>query len=165
MSMIAGPFSNSMNKLMTDTTASIPKDFAGKWELNPEWEKAHPNITGVKFMSTKHETITRGEIPDEKITAASPINSIIPAPGTFVVRMLKQSGVTTGGIHLPEQQSEAPNQAIVVYAGESTYNKGIEFMPKVGDRISMKRFGFSEVLVNGETLRQVGANDILGILL
>lgn len=99
------------------------------------------------------------------LTAASPITSIIPAPGTFVVRMLKQSGVTTGGIHLPEQQSEAPNQAIVVFAGESTYNKGITFMPKVGDRISMKRFGFSEVLVNSETLRQVGANDILGILL
>lgn len=101
----------------------------------------------------------------DTLTAASPITGIIPAPGTFFVRMLKQSGVTKGGIHLPENQIEAPNQAIIVYAGESTYNKGIAFMPKVGDRVSMKRFGFSEVLVNGETLRQVGANDILGILL
>lgn len=146
MSIIAGPFSSAMNKLMTDNMASIPKDFAGK--------------STITYLDDKEAVY----IMSDKITAASPINSIIPAPGTFVVRMLKQSGVTTGGIHLPEQQSEAPNQAIVVYAGESTYNKGIEFMPKVGDRISMKRFGFSEVLVNGETLRQVGANDILGIL-
>ena len=100
----------------------------------------------------------------EKITATSPITDIVPAPGTYFVRVLEQAGKTEGGIILPDNQREAPNQAIIIYAGESTYQKGLSFCPKVGDRISMKRFGFSECMVNGENLRQIGANDILGIL-
>ena len=101
----------------------------------------------------------------QELTANSPITHVEPAPGTFVCRMLSQGGKTDGGIILPEMQVDAPNQAIVVYAGESTYREGVKFMPKVGDRVSVKRFGFSELTVNGEKLNQFGANDILAVLL
>ena len=57
-----------------------------------------------------------------KLTAASEIKSIEPAPNCLVVRLLDQSGVSRGGILLPE------------------------------------------ILVNGETLRQISIGDVLGIL-
>jgi co-chaperonin GroES (HSP10) len=100
----------------------------------------------------------------DKLTAASEIKSIEPAPNCLVVRLLDQSGVSRGGILLPEIRADAPGQGIVVYVGELIWQKDIKFNPKPGDRISMKRFGFSEILVNGETLRQISIGDVLGIL-
>lgn len=78
--------------------------------------------------------------------------------------MLPKDGKSAGGIILPQNQADPANQGIVVYAGESTYNEKIKFLPKVGDRVSVKRYGFSEITVNGEVLNQFGANDLLAIL-
>jgi co-chaperonin GroES (HSP10) len=100
----------------------------------------------------------------EPLTANSPITSIDPAPNCLVVEVLDLAGISEGGILLPDAQREAPGQGIVRYVGELIWQKPIKFAPKPGDRISMKRFGFSELTVNGRTLRQIGISDVLGIL-
>lgn len=100
----------------------------------------------------------------ERLTASSPVTQVHPAPNVLFVRVLDQAGVSAGGIILPEVQREAPCQGEVVYAGEYIWQKPVQFAPKPGDRISMKRFGFSEISVNGEQLRQIGINDVLAIL-
>jgi|ERR1700722_1505874 len=100
----------------------------------------------------------------EPLTASSPIVDMECAPNILVVRVLDQAGISKGGILLPETQREAPGQGIVVFAGEYIWQKPVKFAPKPGDRISMKRFGFSEIFVNGETLRQIGIADVMAVL-
>jgi co-chaperonin GroES (HSP10) len=102
----------------------------------------------------------------EPLTANSPVTSIECAPNCLVVRVLDQAGLSKGGIILPEVQRDAPCQAVVVYAGEFIWqpHMQVKFNPKPGDRISMRRFGFSSITVNGEELRQIGINDVLAIL-
>jgi co-chaperonin GroES (HSP10) len=101
----------------------------------------------------------------EPLTATSPITSVECAPNVLLVRVLDQAGVSRGGIILPDCQRDAPCQGVVVETGELMWSKeGIKFAPKKGDRISMKRFGFSEITLNDEVLRQIGIADVLCIL-
>jgi co-chaperonin GroES (HSP10) len=104
-------------------------------------------------------------IQSDGITASTPIVDMMPAPGVFAVRMLKIGERKRGNIIVVEGMGEVSNQGIVVYAGESTYTKGLSFLPKIGDRVAIKRFGGAEIFVNNEWLNQVGANDITAVLI
>lgn len=100
------------------------------------------------------------------VTATSECGRFECAPNVLLVSVLEQAGVTPGGIVLPDTQREAPCQGIVEEAGQFLYEPkhNVTFCPKRGDRISMKRFGFAELTLNGRVLRQIGIADVLGII-
>jgi chaperonin GroES len=101
----------------------------------------------------------------ERPTAETPITSLRPGPNVVFVSLLEQSGKTQGGIILPENQMEAPSQAIVEFVGEIMWSRpGIEFTPKVGQRVLIKRFGHSNQRVNGTLMYAMDIKDILAIV-
>jgi len=92
---------------------------------------------------------------------------ITPLFDNILIRPLEAEQKTSSGIILPDSAKEKPQTGEVVAVGPGKVTpKGDQekIVVKVGQRVMYKKWGGSEVKVNGEELMLVEQKDILAIV-
>lgn len=93
--------------------------------------------------------------------------NIIPTPGYVVIKSLDAQTQTVSGIYLPDGAGEKPQKGLVVAVGEDEINeKGIRIKSpvKVGDEVIYKKWGGSEVKIDGIEYLFSKYEDILAVV-
>ncbi len=93
--------------------------------------------------------------------------SFRPLHDRVLVRRIEAEEKTAGGIIIPDNAKEKPQEGEVVYAGTGARNEQGTIHPlevKTGDKILFGKWSGTEVKVNGEDLIIMKESDILGII-
>jgi chaperonin GroES len=92
---------------------------------------------------------------------------IRPLQDRILIKRLEGETKTAGGIIIPDNAKEKPQEGEVVAVGEGAYNEdGDRIKPdvKAGDRVLFGKWSGTEVKVDGEELLIMKESDILGIV-
>jgi chaperonin GroES len=92
---------------------------------------------------------------------------IKPTPGYIVIKPLEAQTQTASGIYLPDSAGEKPQKGLVVVIGDDEINeKGIKIKcpVKVGDTVIYKKWGGSEVKIDGIEYLFAKFEDILAVV-
>ena len=92
---------------------------------------------------------------------------ITPLFDNVLIKPLEAEEKTASGILLPDSAKEKPQMGEVMAVGEGKVGpKGDKhpMMVKVGQKVMYKKWGGTEVKVNGEEWTIVGQEDILAIV-
>ncbi len=92
---------------------------------------------------------------------------IKPMGQRVLVQRLEAEERSSGGIVLPDNAKEKPQEAEVIElgtGGKDEDGKPIEFTVKKGDIVLISKYGGTDVKVNGKDLLIISENDILGII-
>ena len=90
-----------------------------------------------------------------------------PLGDRVLIRRVEEEAKTKGGIIIPDNAKEKPQEGEVVAAGPGARDEAGERIPmdvKAGDRILFGKWSGSEVKIDGEELLIMKESDILGIL-
>lgn len=99
-------------------------------------------------------------------TKSSSIN-IKPLAGYLLVEPLKAEKVTAGGIYLPDSNDEKPQEGTVLKVGAALVTDSgtkKEAQVKEGEKIIYKKWGGTEVKVNGVEYLFVKFEDVLAVV-
>lgn len=92
--------------------------------------------------------------------------NIKPAPGYILLSPEEAEQKTASGIVLPESAEEKPQSGKVLAVGpDEVLEKGItrKSPAKVGDRVVYKKWGGSEIKIDGEEYLFVKFEDVLAV--
>jgi len=91
---------------------------------------------------------------------------IQPLADNVLVEPLEREAKTPAGIVIPDTAKEKPQEGKVVAVGPGKYESGKLIKPEVrkGDRVLYRRYGGSEIKINGKEYLMVGMDDILGVI-
>ncbi|MBB4836967.1 chaperonin GroES [Sphingomonas kyeonggiensis] len=84
-----------------------------------------------------------------------------------VVRRIEAEEKTSGGIIIPDNAKEKPQEGEVVAVGPGVRNENgtlVELAVKAGDRILFGKWSGTEVKIDGEDLLIMKESDILGVI-
>jgi len=90
-----------------------------------------------------------------------------PLGDRVVVRRVEEEAKTKGGIIIPDNAKEKPQEGEVIAAGPGGRDERGERIPmdvQTGDRILFGKWSGSEVKIDGEDLLIMKESDILGVL-
>lgn len=89
-----------------------------------------------------------------------------PLHDRVLVRRVEAETKTAGGIIIPDNAQEKPQEGEVVAAGPGTREDGafVALDVKPGDRILFGKWSGTEVKIDGEDLLIMKESDILGII-
>jgi chaperonin GroES len=90
-----------------------------------------------------------------------------PLGDRVLIRRVEEQAKTKGGIIIPDNAKEKPQEGEVVAAGPGARDdagKRIAMDVKAGDRILFGKWSGSEVKIDGEELLIMKESDILGLL-
>jgi len=90
-----------------------------------------------------------------------------PLGDRVLIRRVEEEAKTKGGIIIPDNAKEKPQEGEVVAAGPGARDdvgKRIPMDVKAGDRILFGKWSGSEVKIDGEELLIMKESDILGLL-
>ena len=93
--------------------------------------------------------------------------NIKPLGSRVLIKRLEAEAVSAGGIVLPENSQEKPQEAEVVAlgtGGKDENGNDITFNVAAGDIVLISKYGGTEVKLDGEELLLISESDILGIL-
>ncbi len=93
--------------------------------------------------------------------------SFRPLQDRVLVRRIEQDERTTGGIIIPDNAKEKPQEGEVIAAGPGVRDEKGVLQPlgvKPGDRVLFGKWSGTEVKLNGEDLLVMKESDIMGIL-
>ena len=74
---------------------------------------------------------------------------------------------TPGGIWIPDQAKDAPNQGVVKAVGEGRFMPDGTIKPigvKAGDKVLFGKYAGTEVEVGDDKFMMMGADDLLGVV-
>ena len=94
-------------------------------------------------------------------------NKYIPLFDNVLVRPLNPDTTTASGIVLPDTVKEKPQMGEVMAIGEGTISpdgKKIPVVVKVGQNVLYKKWGGTEIKINGEEWMILEQKDILAIV-
>ena len=120
----------------------------------------HPHPNFISLMPTKAKTQTT-------TTETTTMAKIQPLGQRVLVKRIEVEEKTAGGIYLPDNAKEKPQEAKVVSlgtGGKDDNGKAIEFTVKAGDTVLISKYGGTEVKVDGEEHLIISESDILGIV-
>lgn len=89
-----------------------------------------------------------------------------PVSDRVVVQRVEKDDKTPGGLFIPDNAKEKPQEAVVIAAGPGRHESG-EVVPmcvSASDRVLIGKFAGSEITVDGEDYVIVRQDDILAIL-
>ncbi len=96
------------------------------------------------------------------------MSKFIPLFDRIVVKRDDAQDKTKGGLYLPEQAKEKPQQGKAIAVGEGLWNRdGTDRMPmdvEVGDVVLFGPYAGSKVTVGEEELLVLNQPDILGVI-
>jgi len=104
-------------------------------------------------MPTKAKTQTT-------TTETNTMAKIQPLGQRVLVKRIEVEEKTAGGIYLPDNAKEKPQEAKVVSLGTG----GKDDTVKAGDTVLISKYGGTEVKVDGEEHLIISESDILGIV-
>ena len=90
-----------------------------------------------------------------------------PLGDRVLIRRVEEEAKTKGGIIIPDNAKEKPQEGEVVAAGPGGRDEDGKRIPmdvKAGDRILFGKWSGSEVKIDGEELLIMKESDILGLL-
>ena len=90
-----------------------------------------------------------------------------PLGQRVLVKRIEAEEKTSGGLFLPDNAKEKPQEAEVIAVGtggRDNEGKLIEFTVKAGDRVLISKYGGTEIKLDGEDYLIMSENDILGII-
>ncbi len=93
--------------------------------------------------------------------------NIKPLFDNVLIKPLEAEAKTASGIILPDSAKEKPQMGLVMAVGEGKIGPKGEKHPivvKVGQKVMYKKWGGSEVKVEGEEWTMISQDDILAIL-
>ena len=92
---------------------------------------------------------------------------IKPMGQRVLVQRLEAEEKSAGGIVLPDNAKEKPQEAEVLEigtGGKDEDGQAIAFTVKKGDIVLLSKYGGTDVKLNGKDLLIISENDILGIV-
>ncbi len=93
--------------------------------------------------------------------------TIKPLADRVVIKMTEAEETTKSGIILAGSAKEKPQVAEVIAVGDGKYDDNGKLVPmivKPGDKVLTRKYGGTEVKVDGEEYTLVGQEDILAIV-
>lgn len=92
--------------------------------------------------------------------------NIKPLADNILIEPLERETKTPSGLVIPDTAKEKPQEGKVVTVGPGKYVDGKLVKPDVkkGDRILYRRYGGTEVRIEGKDYLMVGIDDILAII-
>jgi chaperonin GroES len=90
-----------------------------------------------------------------------------PLGDRVLIRRVEEEAKTKGGIIIPDNAKEKPQEGEVIAAGPGGRDEDGKRIPmdvKAGDRILFGKWSGSEVKIDGEELLIMKESDILGLL-
>ena len=92
--------------------------------------------------------------------------NIKPLFDNVLIKPLEAEAKTASGIILPDSAKEKPQMGMVMAIGDGKVVKGEKHpvVVKVGQKVMYKKWGGSEVKVNGEEWTMVSQEDVLAII-
>jgi chaperonin GroES len=92
--------------------------------------------------------------------------NVTPLFDNVLIRPLEAETKTSSGIILPDSAKEKPQMGEIVAVGKGKIDDGklVPVTVKVGQKVMYKKWGGTEVKINGEELMLVEEKDILAIL-
>lgn len=91
---------------------------------------------------------------------------ITPLGRRILVKRVASEEKTAGGLYLPDNAKEKPQEAEVLALGTGKDDEGkdVEFTVKIGDKVLISKYGGTEVKLNGEDVLIINESDVLGIV-
>lgn len=90
-----------------------------------------------------------------------------PLHDRVVIRRIEEEGKTKGGIIIPDNAKEKPQEGEVIAVGPGARDEKGQIVPvevKVGDRVLFGKWTGSEVRIDAEDLLIMKASDIMGVI-
>jgi chaperonin GroES len=90
-----------------------------------------------------------------------------PLHDRVVIRRIEQEGKTKGGIIIPDNAKEKPQEGEVIAVGPGGHDEKGKLIPievKAGDRVLFGKWSGSEVKIDGEELLIMKESDIMGVI-
>jgi chaperonin GroES len=90
-----------------------------------------------------------------------------PLHDRVVIRRIEEEGKTKGGIIIPDNAKEKPQEGEVIAVGPGARDEKGQIIPvevKAGDRVLFGKWTGSEVRIDGEDLLIMKASDIMGVI-
>jgi len=90
-----------------------------------------------------------------------------PLHDRIVIRRVDAEEKTKGGIIIPDNAQEKPQEGEVVAVGPGARDEGGKLVPvdlKAGDRILFGKWSGTEVKIDGEELLIMKESDVMGVL-
>jgi chaperonin GroES len=90
-----------------------------------------------------------------------------PLHDRVVIRRIEQEGKTKGGIIIPDNAKEKPQEGEVIAVGPGAHDEKGKLVPievKAGDRVLFGKWSGSEVKIDGEDLLIMKESDIMGVI-
>ena len=90
-----------------------------------------------------------------------------PLHDRVLLRLVEQEAKTAGGIIIPDNAKEKPQDGEIVAVGEGvngTDGKKIALTVKVGDKVLYGKYAGTEVTVDGEDYLIMKESDILAVI-
>lgn len=95
--------------------------------------------------------------------------NIRPLHDRLIVKRFEEEEKTSGGIIIPDNAKEKPQQGEVIAVGKGKIleDKGtvLPMEVKVGDRILFGKYSGSEIKINGEEYLILREEDVLGVVI
>ena len=91
---------------------------------------------------------------------------ITPLGRRVLVKRVASEEKTAGGIYLPDNAKEKPQEAEVLALGTGKDDEGkdVVFTVAVGNRVLISKYGGTEVKLDGDDVLILNESDILGIV-
>jgi len=92
---------------------------------------------------------------------------IRPLHDRVIIKRIEEERKTPGGIFIPENAAEKPDQGEVVAIGTGKVMEDGKVRPldvKVGDRVVFGKYSGSTVKIDGEELMVMREEDIMGVI-
>ena len=91
---------------------------------------------------------------------------IKPLADRVVIKLVEEEETTKGGLILSGSAKEKPQVAEVLAVGPGGYVEGnkVEMVVKPGDRVVLKKYGTTEIKIDGEVFLIARQSDILAIV-
>ncbi len=93
--------------------------------------------------------------------------NVKPLGDRVLVKPLEEKEVKKGGIIIPDNAKEKPQEGEVVALGTGKTDddgKKVEFTVKKGDKVLISKYGGTEIKIDGENYLIMREDDILGII-
>jgi chaperonin GroES len=90
-----------------------------------------------------------------------------PLHDRVVIRRIEQEGKTKGGIIIPDNAKEKPQEGEVIAVGPGAHDEKGKLVPievKAGDRVLFGKWSGTEVKIDGEDLLIMKESDIMGVI-
>ncbi len=93
--------------------------------------------------------------------------NIKPLHDHIVVERIEAENKTKGGIIIPDTAQEKPMEGIIIAVGDGAYDnngKRVALDVKVGNRVLFKKWGGTEVKIDGKELIILKEADVLAVI-